>query len=481
MVKKYLVLFVCAAVFAAPHRVPAQRAGSLSQARTISVDAFTGGPTAVQLRLSLIRQLSRSGRFQIVDSPQKADAVVKGSSQIWVRGFIKIDPRAPEANRQTIYGGYLSLEVVGAGGQPLWSWMITPERLAWSNIVDDLSSHAAKKLLEASEAAHPAPAAPSNSGSLAQTSLAGAGATFPAPLYQKWFQDFADLHPGVEIRYAPIGSQLGIDDLAAGKIDFAGSDVAPESDNEHSSAQHIRRIATVLGAVVPIYNLKGVSRDLRFTPETLAGIYMGRIKRWNDEEIRRTNKGADLPDAEIAVIHRSDGSGTTWVWSNFLSQVSPAWASSVGCGTTLKWPVGIGAEHSEGVADAVQNTPNSIGYVELTFAIQHQLSFGAVRNKSGEFIHADLDSLADAARSAAKSGEPPSVISDSSARYAYPIASFTWLLIPASEPDAAKRAARIELLRWILTSGQKECSAFGYAPLPKETVEAQLHALDTLP
>ncbi len=205
------------------------------------------------------------------------------------------------------------------------------------------------------------------------------------------------------------------------------------------------------------------------------------MRRWNDPEIRRTNRGVDLPDAEIEVIHRSDGSGTTWVWSDFLSKVSPAWAASVGRGAILHWPVGAGAEHNEGVAEAVRKTPGSIGYVELVYAIQHQLSFGAVRNRAGEYVHADLDSLAKAASVYSAVGEPPASITDPSGKNVYPIAAFTWLLLPAQSSDPAKRAALAELLRWILTSGQKECSALGYTPLPREIANSQLQTLKSLP
>jgi phosphate transport system substrate-binding protein len=243
----------------------------------------------------------------------------------------------------------------------------------------------------------------------------------------------------------------------------------------------LRRFATVLGAVVPIYNIKGVTRDLRFTPETLVDIYLGQVRRWNDPEIRRSNSGVDLPDAEINVVHRSDGSGTTSIWSDFLSKVSPAWATSVGRGTILRWPVGTGSEHNEGVAETVQKTPNSIGYVELAYAIQHQLSFGYVRNHAGEYIRADLDSLAEAARDSGAGGEPPKSITDSSGKYAYPIAAFTWIVVPAKTANPMKRDALTALLRWVLTSGQKECAALGYAPLPREVADSQLRRLSSIP
>jgi phosphate ABC transporter phosphate-binding protein len=455
----------------------AQGVSSLSDVKTLYVDSFPGGSDADLLHDNLVHRLTTNHRFRIVPSPKDADAVVKGTGQIWVRGYITTNSRSPGSNREPVYGGYFSLEVVAANGEPIWSWLVTPSRLAWSGIVDDLAGHAIKKLLDAAEPSSAPSAAPAVAGKLAQTTLTGAGATFPAPLYQKWFEDFEQIHTGVLIRYNAVGSQSGIEQLVADKLDFAGSDVAPEAISNDAAAARLRRIASVLGAVVPIYNLHGVTQDLRFTPEALADIYLGRIHRWNDPEIRRSNSGVDLPDAEITVIHRSDGSGTTWVWSNFLSKVSHAWLSSVGRGTVLHWPVGIGAEHNEGVADAVQKTPNSIGYVELAYAIQLEISFAAVRNSAGEYIHADLDSLTEAAKG---SDLVAPDITNAPGKYSYPIAAFTWLVIPAEMTDPTKKAALLELLSWILTFGQRECSSLGYAPLPREISDSQLRVVNGL-
>ncbi len=458
----------------------AQRAESLSQTRALYINTFSGGAEAGRLHESLARHLAKS-HFKLVQSPKDADAIVKGDGQVWVRGYIAINPHTPSTDREAIYGGYLSLEVIGSKGQPLWSWLVTPGKHAWSNIIDDLAGHAARKLIEASDSSSALSASTAMPNALAQTSLSAAGASFPAPLYLKWFEDFEGLHLGVHIHYSPVGSQLGEEKLDAGELDFAGSDVAPEDAVSKAGASKLRRFATVLGAVVPIYNVRGVARDLRFTPETLADIYLGRVRRWNDPEIRSTNKGVRLPDDEIAVVHRLDGSGTSWVWSDFLSKVSPAWSSSVGRGTTLRWPVGTGAEHNEGVADAVKNTPNSIGYVELTYAIQHQISFGAVRNRAGEYIRADNESVAEAAEASGNSSEPTPTITDPMDKGAYPIAAFTWIVLPAQTPDPAKRAALTELLRWALTSGQKDCAALGYVSLPPEIAARQLRLLNGTP
>ena len=458
----------------------AEPVNSLSKVKTLYISPLHGAKEADRLREDLARRLAGS-RFKLVQSSKSADAIVTGTVEIWVKGYVSVDPRAPSANRQAAYAGYFSFEVSSPTGEPLWSWLVTPQRLLWSDIVDNLASQAARKLLEAAaKTPEPSGSASSLPVALAKTDLAAAGATFPAPLYQKWFEDFEQLNSGVHIRYSPIGSQAGVEKLVAREVDFAGSDVAPAVAVGASAASHFRRIASVLGAVVPIYNLTGETRVLNFSPDVLADIYMGRAQKWNDDAIRRLNKGVNLPDAGIKVVHRSDGSGTTWIWSDFLSKTSPYWSSSVGRGTTLRWPVGIGAEGNDGVAEAVRNTPNSIGYVELTYAIRRKLSFGAVRNRAGQFVQASLESVAAAAKSASVSDESAHTLSDSSARLAYPVAAFTWLVVPADAADPSKRAALAELLKWILTSGQKECSSLGYAPLPREVVEDQLRIVDSL-
>jgi phosphate transport system substrate-binding protein len=234
-----------------------------------------------------------------------------------------------------------------------------------------------------------------------------------------------------------------------------------------------------MGGVVPIYNLKGVDRYLRFTPEALAGIYLGRITHWNDAAIRASNKGVHLPDAPILVVHRSDGSGTTYTWSEFLTQTSEAWKSAVGAGATLNWPVGQEELLNEGVASYVASTPNSIGYVELVYAIQHQLSYGAVKNRAGAFVHADLNGLTKAAQ-----GDGPAIdstaqksIVNASGRAAYPLTAFTWMLLPRDSPDPERKKAMLAFLEWVLTSGQRSCAALAYAPLPGDVAARELEQL----
>ena len=469
---RWVVLFLTVGCTAAATAEPVD---SLAQARTIYISKFGGSQDAERLRARFAQHLA-GGRFRIVSLREQADAIIQGTGQIWLRGYVAINPRTPSTDRQPFFGGYLSISVTNAQGEPLWSWLATPSRTRWANIVDDLSGHAARKLLDAANAATGVTFSQPTSGAIAKINLRGAGATFPDPLYQKWFEDFEEAHPGVHIRYLPVGSQLGNEMLARGEVDFAGSDVVPELVVGAASASHMRMVASVVGGVVPIYNLKGITAELRFTPEVLAGIYLGHIRRWNDPEIKRSNKGLALPDAEILVVHRSDGSGTTWVWSDYLSRVSSEWSKTIGHGTTLHWPVGNGAEHNEGVAQAVRNTPNSIGYVELTYAIQNQLSYGSVRNRSGAFVRADLDSVAAAARRAAPTRHAASIV-DSADKDAYPISAFTWLVIRDEVTDSGKQAALTELLRWALTYGQKACSALGYAPLPQNIAEKQLQAV----
>jgi|SRR5208283_4929095 len=451
----------------------AQTAKDLSQVKKVFVSSLSGGNGAAELQQSLIKQLRKNGRFEVVATLTQADAIIKGTGQIWVKGHIATSPRSPSTNRQAILEGFLSVEVVGANNAVLWSYLVTPSKFSWGSITDNLSDNLVKEMVAASDKTGRPP-----NQSVAETRLHGAGSTFAAPLYQLWFESFRQQHPDVRISYDAVGSGSGTALLLQGKVDFAGSDVPPSDEGPSQSATGFRQIASVLGGVVPIYNLKGLTQDLKFTPEALAGIYLGTIKKWNDPIIKGANKSAPLPDADMVVIHRSDGSGTTYAWSDYLSKISAEWKNKVGAGITLNWPVGTGAEHNEGVAAMVQRTPNSIGYVELVFAIQHQLSFGAVRNAAGEFIRADLESVS-AAAGPAMTGNSASSITNATGKDSYPIATFTFLVLPQQLKDGQKKAALLQLFQWVLTFGQKECSALGYAPLPREVANRQLQILDS--
>lgn len=298
----------------------------------------------------------------------------------------------------------------------------------------------------------------------------GAGSTFGYPIYSRWADDFHKLHPNVEINYQSVGSGAGIRQLLAGTVDFGASD-APMTDAQLAQSKSpVLHFPTVLGAVVPTYNIPGISAELKFTSQALAGVFLGKITKWNDPAIARANSGLKLPSATIVVIHRSDGSGTSFIWTDYLSKVSVDWKNTVGSGTSVNWPVGLGGKGSEGVTGLIQQTPNSIGYVELTYAIQNHILFGALQNSSGEFVKASLESVTAAAASAADSMPKDFRVSITNApgKDAYPIASFTWLLVPTTIPDVAKRDDIKNFLHWMLAEGQNDAEPLAYAKLPTD-------------
>jgi len=309
----------------------------------------------------------------------------------------------------------------------------------------------------------------------------GAGATFPYPIYSKWFDEFHKRNPEVQINYQSIGSGGGIRQVTDGTVDFGASD-GPMTDEQLAATKvPILHLPTVLGAVVPTFNLKGIE-SLRFTPEIMAGIFLGKITRWDDSAIAEANPGVTLPAEAIVPVHRSDGSGTTYVFTDYLTKVSPEWARSVGKGTAVNWPVGLGGKGNEGVTGLVKQTPNALGYVELVYAVQNKLPVGAVKNRGGRFVAASLDSITAAAASAA-SNMPPDFrvsITDAAAAEAYPIASFTWLLVPTRIKDADKGRAMKEFLTWMLADGQKLAPALQYAPLPEAVIGLERQALERI-
>jgi phosphate transport system substrate-binding protein len=313
----------------------------------------------------------------------------------------------------------------------------------------------------------------------AQLLINGAGATFPYPIYAKWFDEYHKVNPKAQINYQSIGSGGGIRQLQAGTVDFGASD-SPMTDEQLAAGGKVLHFPTVLGAVVPAYNVTGASRELNFTSEALAGIFLGTITRWNDPELARANPGVPLPAAAVVVIHRSDGSGTTFVWTDYLAKASAAWKSKVGTGTAVRWPAGLGAKGNEGVAGLVRQTPNSIGYVELVYALQNKMAYGKVRNAAGVFVKADLKSVTAAAASAEMPDDFRVSVTNPPGKDAYPIASFTWLLVPSKFQNAQKRAAITAFLRWMLTDGQKLAEPLGYAPLPAAVVNKELKAISSI-
>jgi phosphate transport system substrate-binding protein len=307
---------------------------------------------------------------------------------------------------------------------------------------------------------------------IAQTTLNGAGATFPYPMYSKWFSKYHDAHPDVQFNYQSIGSGGGIRQVLAGTVDFGASD-GPMTDEQLAQAKtKILHVPTVLGAVVPAYNVSGISGDLKFTPELLAGIFMGRITNWNDKAIASANPGVTFPkDESIVVIHRSDGSGTTYIFTDYLSKVSSDWQSQVGKGTSVKWPVGLGGKGNEGVAGMIRQMQGSIGYIELIYAVQNKIPYGTMKNAAGNFVKASLESVTAAAASV--KNMPPDFrvsITNAPGKDAYPISSFTWLLIPAQSKDAAKGKIIADFLNWMVDDGQKMTADLTYAPLPESVV-----------
>ena len=310
----------------------------------------------------------------------------------------------------------------------------------------------------------------------AQTTLNGAGATFPYPMYSKWFSEYHKAHPDVEINYQSIGSGGGIRQVLAGTVDFGASD-GPMSDEQLAQAKvKILHVPTVLGADVPAYNIPGVKEELKFTPEALAGIFLGKVTSWNDPLIAKENPGVKLPSDSIVVIHRSDGSGTTYIWTDYLSKVSPDWQSQVGKGTSVKWPVGLGGKGNEGVAGMIRQMQGAIGYIELIYAVQNHISYGVVKNSAGSYVKASLDSVTAAAASVKSMPADFRVsITNAPGKDAYPVSSFTWLLIPTQSKDAAKGKILADFLNWMVDDGQKMTAELTYAPLP-EAVASKVKA-----
>ena len=307
---------------------------------------------------------------------------------------------------------------------------------------------------------------------LAQTNLNGAGATFPYPIYSKWFNEYHKQHPDIQINYQSIGSGGGIRQVLSGTVDFGASD-GPMTDEQLSQAKvKILHFPTVLGAVVPAYKVPGVKTAIKFTSQALAGIFLGKITSWNDPQIAKANPGVSLPGTSIIVVHRSDGSGTTYIWTDYLSKVSPEWKSQVGAKTSVQWPVGIGAKGNEGVAGMVRQMEGAIGYVELIYAEQNKITYGSVKNVSGEFVKASLESTTAAAASVKNMPADFRVsITNAPGKDAYPIASFTWLLIPTPAKDARKGKILADFLNWMVSDGQQLATQLTYAPLPKEVAE----------
>jgi phosphate transport system substrate-binding protein len=310
----------------------------------------------------------------------------------------------------------------------------------------------------------------------------GAGATFPYPIYSKWFAEYNKLHPEVQINYQSIGSGGGIRQVIAQTVFFGATDGPMTEEQLKMAPGPILHLPTVLGAVVPVYNIAGVSSELKFSGPVLADVFLGKVKKWNDPAIARLNPGVNLPSTDITVVHRSDGSGTTYIFVDYLAKVSPEWQSKVGVNTSVNWPAGVGGKGNEGVSGLVSQTPGSIGYVELIYALQNNISFGSVQNAKGEFVKASPDTVTKAAAGAAANMPADFRVSITNADGdgAYPISSFTWVLLYQNPPEAARSRVMVDFMKWALTDGQAFATELGYAALPKNVVDLEMAALQTV-
>jgi phosphate transport system substrate-binding protein len=309
--------------------------------------------------------------------------------------------------------------------------------------------------------------------------IQGAGATFPNPIYQKWISEYNKLHPNVEINYQSLGSGAGIRQLTNQTVFFGASDGPMTNEQLQAAPGKILHFPTVLGADVPVYNLPGLNAELKFTGPVLADIFLGKITKWNDAALTKLNPGVNLPATDITVVHRSDASGTTYIWVDYLSKVSPEWKMKVGVQTSVNWPTGVGGKGNEGVAGTVTQTPGSVGYVELVYALQNKIAYGSVQNMAGEFTKANVESVTAAAGAAAGKMPPDFRVSITNApgKGVYPISSFTWILLYENPKDKMLAKAMLDYVKWALADGQKFAAGLGYAPLPAEVVKLEMAAL----
>jgi phosphate transport system substrate-binding protein len=316
-------------------------------------------------------------------------------------------------------------------------------------------------------------------GVSAAVQINGAGATFPYPIYSKWFAEYNKLHPDVQINYQSIGSGGGIRQIQARTVFFGATDGPMTPEQMQQAPGRILHFPTVLGAVVPVYNIPNVNTELKFSGQLLADIFLGKVTKWNDPAISKLNEGANLPGTDITVVHRADGSGTTYIWVDYLSKVSQEFKTKVGVNTSVNWPTGVGGRGNEGVAGLVRQTPGALGYVELIYALQNKISYGSVQNMAGDFSKASVESVTAAATEAAKQMPADFRVSITNApgKGIYPISSFTWLLLYENPPDKAQSKVMVDFMKWALSDGQKYCQDLGYAPLPEAVVKLELAAL----
>jgi len=448
-----------------------QQTAPANPIRRLYVEPFATQAGSEKFREDVVSELRKLNSVSLAADESSADAILGGGGEVWIKGYRSHNPQLGKVppNGTPIYNGFLSMELRDKNGQTLWSYLATPPE-ASDDVSKDLSTLIVKKLVEALKQGE----APSRTAPLPQptTILKGAGATFPFPVYEKWFTNYRRVNPPLQITYEPIGSEAGVRKLLTNSVDFGASDspevvhvLAPEEEEKYLF------FPSVVGAVVPVVNLSGLPSDIAFTPEALAGIYLGKIKKRNDPILTRANRGIHLPDLDIAVIHRADGSGTSYVWTDYLSKISPQWKAQVGTSLAPKWPVGQEANVNDGVAKLVKERAGSIGYVEFIYALQNHLTYGRVRNRDGKFVSASLESIAAAAsRSMKVTQDSQAAIVDAPGADVYPISSYTWIVVPVHTANDATRNALTGFLHWILDAGQRQAAALGYLPLPQDVV-----------
>jgi len=474
-----LRLFICLAYcvgIAGPALV--SQSVNTNPVKRIYVEPFATREGSETFREDVIAGLRKLKSVLIAEDESSADEIVGGGGEIWIKGYRSHNPQLGkvEPNGTPIYTGFLSIELKDRSGQTLWSYLATPPA-ASTDISKNLSILIVKELEDALKKIQ----APTHTALMAQptTMLKGAGATFPFPVYSKWFTNYRRENPAVQITYEPSGSAAGIRSLLSNTVDFGASD-SPDVIQELAPGDEDKYLffPSVVGAVVPVVNLSGLPSALSFTPEALAGIYLGKIKKWNDPILARSNKNVRLPNLDIVVVHRADGSGTSYAWTDFLSKTNPEWKAKVGKSLAPKWPVGQEAKGNDGVSKLVNEQSGSIGYVEFIYALQNHLSYGKVRNRNGEFVSASLESIAAAASHSVKLGHDLKLsIVDAPGAGVYPISSFTWLVIPAYNSDETKRNALAGFLAWMLGPAQRQSAALGYLPIPNDLAKEEAAAI----
>ncbi len=456
----------------------ALRTGSAEPVKTLFIRPFTTPSNAEGLRRELISELKKFSSVAVVSDEAKADATLNGGGEIWVRGYLSLNPRSgrmPQDGRP-IYDGYLSVELTDSKGQTFWSYLATPlpgTEDATRGLTKTIAKHLAEVLQKGDSTVEAMP--------LPQPKivLAGAGATFPAPLYQKWFSSYRRENPMVEFSYAAVGSEAGVRQLLSGEVDFGASD-SPEAIRDLAPGRQDQFLLfpSVVGAVVPVVNLPGLSGEISLSAEALAGIYLGKITKWNDPILVRDNKRLHLPDLEIKVIHRADGSGTSYAWTDYLSRADADWKQKVGARLMPQWPVGKGVNGNDGVASQVKEFGGAIGYVEFIYALQNHMEYAKVKNHDGQFVRASLEGMEVAAAQAPRISDDFKVsIVDAPGLNAYPISTFTWLIVPVHMASAGKQEAITQFLTWMLGPGQTQSAALGYLALPRDLVQREKTAI----